>query len=140
MMTEIVRGWHEDDVRLGAKHGFQPIWVIHEKGVPPRNFKNKVDEALARSGVKKSSHKCKHGGVTLLGYCGVTYEEVAKVFGNDEGTIKDNYSHVDWDKNKVYQIPKDDVRWRDLKRVSPASLAPDLVQQLVADLKQREAA
>jgi hypothetical protein len=142
MMTEIARGWYEDDVRLGAKHGFQPIWVIHEKGVPPRNFKNKVNDALARSGVKKSSHKCKHGGVTLLGYCGVTFEEVAKVFGNDEITIKDNYSHVDWEKvaKMTDPIPKDEVRWRDLKRVSPTSLAPDLVQQLVADLKQREAA
>jgi hypothetical protein len=142
MMTEIVRGWHEDDVRLGAKHGFRPLWVIHEKGVPPRNFKKKVDAALARSGVKKSAHKCKHGGVTLLGYCGATFEEVAKIFGNEEGTIKTNYSHVDWDKvaKMTDRIPPDKVGWRDLKRVSPASLAPDLVRQLVADLKQREAA
>ncbi|MET4260014.1 hypothetical protein ABIC09_004974 [Bradyrhizobium sp. S3.12.5] len=142
MMTEIVRGWHEDDVRLGAKYNFKPLWVIHEKGVPPKNFKKKVVAALARSGVKKSSHKCKHGGVTLLGYCGVTFEEVAKVFGNDETTIKENYSHVDWEKvaKMVAPIPKDEIRWRDLKLVSPTSLAPELVVQLVADLKEREAA
>lgn len=142
MTTELVRGWYADDVRLGAKHGFQPVWVIHEKGMPPRNFKKKVDAALARSGVKKSSHKCKHGGVTLLGYCGVTFEDVAKVYGNDESTIKKEYSHVDWEKvgKMTDRIPQDELRWRDLKRVSPRSLPPDLVRQLEADLKLREAA
>jgi hypothetical protein len=142
MMKEIVRGWYEDDVRLAALHGFPVLWVIHEKGVQPRNFAVKISEALARSGVKKSAHKCKHGGATLLGLCGCTYADIADAFGNNPETIKTTYSHVNWEKiaNKPDRIPADKIRWRDLKKVSSPSLAPALQRQLVYDLKSREAA
>jgi hypothetical protein len=126
MMIEIVRKWHAADLRLAERRNLPFGYVIHQAGLPPKDFDRKVREVLARSGVGKSAHKCKHGGVTLLAYCGCTVEELAEYFGNAENTLRKYYLHVNWDKvqRKVSErIAPNELRWKNLRDVSTKLLA-----------------
>lgn len=140
-MMEVVRRWFKVDVELGAKHGYDPLYVIHDKnGRPPKNLRNLINDALKRSGADMSSHKAKHAGVTLLAYMGCPVAEIAEHFGNEVESLQKHYLHINWDKIErkiAKRIPLEGMEFNDLGINSPKPLDRKNAAILKADLRAK---
>lgn len=129
----IVRKWYRQDVRLSAKWGRPPLYVLHDgQGNPLPAIEATVTEVFRRAGLENSAHILKHTHVTLMALFGYSIDEIAKFTNTRADTLLKNYMWLPWVENDRKVETGNGVKLErlvDLAKASPLPILPELAAE-----------
>jgi hypothetical protein len=136
-----VRKWYRQDLRLSAKWGRQPVYVMHDgNGNPIPDIEGLVREVFRRAGLQNSAHILKHTCVTLMALFGYSLDEIARHTNTRAATLKDSYLWLPWLENQREWEAGRGVtlsRLVDLKKKSPLPILPEVAAEAAAKFSER---